>query len=198
VPIARRHRIVKQKGRPRSAAAQARILDAALALVREIGYDALTMEGIAARAGVGKATIYRRWSTKELVLAAAVERIVGSMTFPDTGSTRKDLLAVLRSERSLYLDPATPGYLSGLVAAMARSPLIARKVRIGFVSAHRQSIREVLARGVKRGDLGRGLDMELALDLLAGPLFLRQLFTGAPLDDKLLDGIADSILRGLG
>jgi AcrR family transcriptional regulator len=193
----RGHGHVPRVGRPRSAEAHSRILQAAVELVREIGYDALSMEGVAARAGVGKATLYRRWKTKETLLAEAVERIVSSLELPDTGSTRNDLLAVLRSERSLYQDPATLGLLSGLVAAMARSALIARTVREGFVAARRRAIEQVLARAVARGDLRRGLDRDLALDLLAGPLFLRHLFTGGALDDRLLRGVVEAVLHGL-
>ena len=185
-------------GRPRSAQSHSRILAAALQLVREVGYDALTMEGIAARAGTGKATLYRRWRSKETLLAEAIEGIVGSVPPTDTGSTRGDLMAVMRFERSLYADPATLGFLSALVAAMARSALIARKVREGFGASRRAAIRQVLAKGVARGDLRRGLDLELALDLLAGPLFLRHLFTGGPIDDKLLRGVVDAALHGLG
>jgi AcrR family transcriptional regulator len=186
------------RGRPRSAQSHARILAAAMELVREVGYDALTMEGIAARAGTGKSTLYRRWKSKETLLAEAIDGVVSSLPPADTGSTFGDLMAVMRSERSLYADRATLGFLSGLVAAMARSPLIARTVREGFVASRRSAIRQVLARGVMRGDLRRGLDMELALDLLAGPLFLRHLFTGGPLDDKLLRGVVEAALHGLG
>jgi len=194
----RRNRLVNTRGRPRSARAQANILAAALELVREVGFDALSVEAVAARARVGKATIYRRWKTKELLVAAAVEQIASAIELPDTGSTHGDLVAVLRSERALHDDPATLGFLSALVAIMARSPVIARAVREGFVAARRASLRRVLARGIARGDLPRSLDRELALDLLAGPLFLRKLLTGAPLDDKLLRGLVRAFLHGLG
>src|SRR3954471_22806426 len=113
-------------GRPRSEAAHSAILAAAIAMVREVGYDATTMDGIAERAGVGKATLYRRWPSKEPLIADALEGIALAFPTPDTGSARGDLVEVLRGSLSMYRDPATRGLLSGLVAAMARSPMIAQ------------------------------------------------------------------------
>src|SRR6476469_1608721 len=112
-------------GRPRSDAAHDAILTAAIALVREVGYDAVTMDGIAARAGVGKATVYRRWASKEALVVEALGGILRAIPVPDTGTTRGDLLALLRVALAMYGDPATGMLLSGLVAAMARSAPIA-------------------------------------------------------------------------
>src|SRR5436190_15171527 len=83
-------------GRPRSAEAHDAILRAAITVIREVGYDAAAMDAIAARAGVGKATVYRRWSTKEALVADAIERIMVSRVVPDTGTTRGDLRAIMR------------------------------------------------------------------------------------------------------
>src|SRR5215217_7717783 len=96
----------RRPGRPRSEEAHGAILDAAVALIRELGYDAVTMDGIAARAGVGKATVYRRWKGKETLVVEAVGRIVAAMSVPDTGDTRADLLAMMRGTLRLYEDPA--------------------------------------------------------------------------------------------
>lgn len=186
------------RGRPRSAAANGAILDASIALVRELGYDAVSMDGIAARAGVGKATVYRRWDGKETLVAEAIQRLMSeAMRVPDTGATAGDVRALMRVAEGMYGDPATPMLLSGLVAAMARSERIARAVRSSFVASWRDAMRVVLARGVLRGDLRRSVDLELALDLLSGPPLHRALIGGRRIDRAFMRGVVDVVLRGL-
>jgi AcrR family transcriptional regulator len=193
-----RARLVSRPGRPRSEEAHRAILTAAVALVREVGFDAVTMDAIAARAGVGKATVYRRWSAKEELVAEAIAAIVRGVPVPDTGRIAGDVLALMRVALAMYADRATGPLLSGLVAAMARSAPIAAAVRAGFVASWRDAVRQVLARGAARGDLRTPVDTELALDLLFGPLFHRYLLTGAPLDERLARAVVDVTLRGLG
>src|SRR5438128_3514597 len=134
----------RRPGRPRSEEAHSAILTAAISLIREVGYYALAMDAIAARAGVGKATVYRRWATKETLVAEALERIMRSIPVPDTGTTEGDLREVMRASLGMYRDPASKGLLSGLVAAMARSERIAQAVRSGFLAARREAILQVL------------------------------------------------------
>ncbi len=189
---------MKSPGRPRSQAAHDSILAASIALIREVGYDAVSMDAIAARAGTGKATIYRRWKTKEALVCAALEQIMIKLPVPDSGTTRGDLLELMRAQRSLYGDPATAGLLSGLVAAMHRSPAIAHVVRKTFLAARQAAMVVVLTRGVRRRDLKRRLDLELALDLFNGPLFYRFLFTGKPIDDRFARAVVDAVLKALG
>ena len=183
-------------GRPRSAEAHAAILDAAIALTREVGFDALAMEAIAERAGVGKATVYRRWKSKEALIADALDRLVRSSPVPDSGSFEDDLLTVMRGNLRMYQDPATSALLSGLVAAMARSPQVASAVRDGFVEARRNVMRQVVARGIAAGHLAAGTDVELVLDMLSGPLVYRTLISGARIDAGLVDVVVRAVLRG--
>ena len=193
-----RNRLVtRDPGRPRSPAAHAAILTAAIALVREVGFDAVSIEAIAVRAGVGKATIYRRWDGKETLVAEAITHLMSSaMHPPDTGTTRGDVTALMRITKGMYADPATPLLLSGLVAAMARSEPIAQAVRGGFVASWRNAMRVVLKRGIARGDL-RQIDIELATDLLAGAALHRSLIGGKRIDDRFMRGVVDVVLRGL-
>lgn len=184
-------------GRPRSDAAHDAILTAAIALVREVGYDAVTMDGIAARAGVGKATVYRRWAGKETLVADGIERIVAGFPAPDTGTVRGDLAVVMRYTMAMYADPATTALLSALVAAMARSAPIADAVRRGFVGRWRDVVTAALERGVARGELRADADLALAIELIAGPLFHRFLITGGAVDEALAHGVVDVVLRGL-
>ena len=195
-----RKRIVKRRpspGRPRSEEAHDAILRAAIALIRQVGYDAVTMDGIAAEAGVGKATVYRRWKAKEALVAEAIQAIVRAVPVPDTGTTAGDLLALLHVALAMYRDPATGPLLSGLVAAMARSERIADVVRTGFGGAWRDAVRRMLRRGIARGDLPADVDVELAIDLLSAPAFYRYLFTGAPVDEALMRDVVAVVLRGL-
>jgi hypothetical protein len=129
-------------------------------------------------------------------VAEALERIMRSIPLPDTGTTEGDLRAMMRDSLGMYRDPATKGLLSGLVAAMARSERIAQAVRSGFLAARRAAFRQVLERGVTRGDLQEDLDFELALDLLSGPLVFRMLFTGGRIDERLTHGVVEAVLRG--
>lgn len=184
------------RGRPRSEEAHDAILVAAVALTREVGYDAVTMDGIAARAGVGKTTVYRRWSSKELLVTEAIGRIVRSFSVPQTGSLEGDLLHLMQQAVGMYRDPASLALLSGLVAAMARSTLIAEAVRTGFVASWRDAVRGVLTRGVRRGELRADTDVELALDLLGGPPFYRFLITGTAIDERLARSLVQAVLRG--
>lgn len=183
-------------GRPRSRAAHDAILDAAIALTREVGFDALAMDAIATRAGVGKATVYRRWKTKEALIAEALERLVRAVPVPDTGSVEDDLLTVMRGTMRMYQDPATTALLSGLVAAMARSAAIAAAVRTGFVAARRDAMTRVLEHGIGRGELARDTNIELALDLLSGPLLYRALISGGAIDGPMIGGVVGAVVRG--
>ena len=185
----------RRPGRPRDAESHAAILRAAIALTREVGYDALAMDAVAARAGVGKATIYRYWSGKETLVAEAVEAIVRSVPAPDTGTTEGDLLVLMRATATMYQDPATPPLLSGLIAAMARSPLIAERIRTGFIGVRRAAMREVLLRGMRRGELSKGTDVELALDLLAGSMLWRALMSGTAIDDNFALDVVQRVIR---
>ena len=184
-------------GRPRSMEAHAAILRAAIALIRDVGYDAVTMECIASCAGVGKATLYRRWEGKELLVAEAIEQIAITLPRPDTGTLREDVRAVMRSTSGMYRDPATRALLSGLVAAIARSEPIAAAVRGGFVAARRAALRVVLERWRDRHMLRPDADIEILMDMIHGPLFYRFLLRGEPVDERVCDAVLDMVLRGV-
>ena len=186
------------RGRPRSEAAHAAILDTAILLIREQGYDDVAMDHIATRAGVGKATVYRRWKSKELLVVEAIDRVVRQIEVPDTGNTAEDLVRAMEHNIGLYRDPATLRLVTGLIAAMARSRPIARAVRTGFVATRREELRIVLERGIARGDLRNDTDVDLAIDLLAGPLTYRALVTGKKLDGLLARSLAGVILVAFG
>lgn len=184
-----------RRGRPRSPEVDQAILEAALDLLAESGWEGMAMEAIAQRGGVGKAAIYRRWSSKAAVLAAAVDNLVSEIRIPDMGTIREDLMALMTGAVTLYRGRAGR-LMPGLVSAMAQEPAVAKAVRNGFLAERRDALREVLERGVRRGELRADIDRDLALDVLGGPLFYRLLVTGGPVDHDLGAGTVDVMLNG--
>jgi AcrR family transcriptional regulator len=187
----------RQMGRPRDVRADRAILETTLELIAEHGVHAFRTEDVAARAGVGKGAIYRRYRSKDALVTAAVAELVREeIALPDTGSTRADLLVLMWEAVELYGSSLPARLMPKVIGAMAEHPELARAVRDGFLAGRRVALSEVLRRGVERGDLRPDLDLELALDVLGGPLFYRLLVTGGALDEQLAEGVADLILRG--
>jgi AcrR family transcriptional regulator len=154
------------------------------------------MEGIAERAGVGKATLYRRWKSRSAVITAAVEAFVSDITVPDTGDVEVDLLHLMRSAVGVYRGTAGR-VMPGLVSAMARDEALAAAVRDDFLAGRRRALAAVLERGIRRGQVRDDVDRELALDFLGGPLFYRLLVTGGPVDESLARGVVDVLMSGI-
>jgi AcrR family transcriptional regulator len=162
----------------------------------EGGVRDLRMDDVADRAGVGKATIYRRYRSKNALVSAAVATLVSEIAIPNTGSTRADLLALMSQAVELYDGSLAAGLMPSLVDEARRNPELASTVRNDFLTGRRAALSVVLKRGIRRGDLRRGLDLELALDVLGGAIFYRLLVTGGPIDRRLAEGIVELILRG--
>jgi AcrR family transcriptional regulator len=183
-------------GRPRDERADRAILRATLELMAETGAHELRMDDVARRAGVGKATIYRRYRSKDELIAGAIAGLVSEISIPDTGGTRTDLLALMRGAVEVYRGSLEAAVMPSLVEAMSRDAELARLVREEFLVRRRAALQEVLERGIERGDLRDDLDVDLALDVFGGPLFYRLLITGGPIDKQLADGVVELILRG--
>jgi AcrR family transcriptional regulator len=185
-----------QLGRPRERRVDLAILQATLELIAERGVHGFRTGDVAARAGVGKGAIYRRHASKDELVTASVAALVDEeIEVPDTGSTRADLLALMREAVELYRGSLPGRLMPSLVAAMAERPELARLVREGFLIRRRSALADVVRRGVERGDLCADVDLELVLDVLGGPLFYRLLITGGPVDRQLAVGVTDLILR---
>src|SRR5687768_3589395 len=128
----------RQMGRPRDARADRAILEATLELIAELGVHGFRTEDVAARAGVGKGAIYRRYRSKDELVAAAVAALVSEeIAVPDAGSTRADLLALMREAVELYRGSRAGRLMPNLVGAMAQKPDLARAVRDGFLAGRR-------------------------------------------------------------
>lgn len=166
--------------RPRSAESHAAILQAALELVVEDGLRGTTIEGIAARAGVGKTTIYRRWRTKEELFMEALQAIAFALPDPDTGSLRGDVETII----AFNLEHATRNaalLMPRLMVEAADDPDLFAVMQQVLVEPRREVLRTILRRAVERGEMREDVDPEVAIDLLIGPFIYAVLVTGADL-----------------
>lgn len=184
-------------GRPLDEHARTEILDAAVTLLTEEGFAGVTVDTVAATAGVSKATIYRRWSSKEALLLEAASCLSGGpQELPDTGSLRDDLLALYQGFLPALIDGVPGQMLPQMVAEGTRNPEI-RALLADFSDSRRVRWRTVIERAAARGELVDGLDTEVVVDCLTGPLFTRLLVTGRPLSTELAEQILDVVLGGV-
>ncbi len=182
-------------GRPRSPEADQAIVDAALAVFAEDGYDGLTMEAVAARAGVGKATVYRRYPGKaELVFHAAASLTESVAPAVDTGSLAGDLRVLARFLVQLLDGTVAGRCVPQLVAAVSRTPELAGE-HARFVAARRDQTLVAVARAVARAEVAPDTDADLVADLLAGPIFYRHLVCRGELDVDYADRVVDAVHR---
>ncbi len=184
-------------GRPLDEHARTEILDAAVTLLTEEGFAGVTVDTVAATAGVSKATIYRRWSSKEALLLEAASCLSGGpQELPDSGSLRDDLLALYQGFLPALIDGVPGQMLPQMVAEGTRNPEI-RALLADFSDSRRGRWRTVIERAAARGQLVDGLDTEVVVDCLTGPLFTRLLVTGRPLSAELAERVVDVVLTGI-
>jgi AcrR family transcriptional regulator len=176
---------------------RAAAIDATLDELADRGYSALSLEGVARRAGVNKTTLYRRWGTREnLVLEAMLERAGERISVPATGSLRRDLLELARTAAA---NAATPE-----VAAMARA-VAAESPRDGRLAAansrfwaERLALDAVIVeRAIERGEVRADADPSRVIEAVLGPIHLRLLLTGESVTPSFLEGIVDQVLNGV-
>jgi AcrR family transcriptional regulator len=174
------------------------ILEATRAMLTEVGVRAMTIEGVAARSGVAKTTIYRRWRDKnELALAAVWNDLAqASLQAPaDLGATGSELLAFVQPVITTMRSPLMSGVIRGLISEIATNHELGRAYREQFIEPRLAQLERVIAGGVERGDLRPDTNVRLAHELLVGPVFYRLLFSGQPLDEGLGTRVADAVLR---
>jgi AcrR family transcriptional regulator len=171
------------------------ILRATRELVRDTGYERLTIEGIAAKAGVGKSTIYRWWRSKGELVVEALAEILEAPPLPDSGDTRQDLTAIVHQAMAQYDDDTgARAVIAGLVSDMHHNPDLAKALRERLIRPRRAGNREAIERAIARGDLPAGTDIELAIDVLVAPIAYRALITDAPITGDLAVQLVDQIL----
>ncbi|RUT29607.1 TetR/AcrR family transcriptional regulator [Paenibacillus zeisoli] len=186
-----------KRGRPRNVETQSSILSAAYELLMDIGFGAVTVEKIAERAKVSKATIYKWWPNKAAVvmdgfLSAAAARL----PVPDTGTVLQDILEhatnmarfMLRREGTILLEIIGEGQVDSALAEAFRTR---------YIQPRRQEFRDMLDRAVQRGELEKSLDIALLTDLLYGPIFYRLLVTGDPIDEDYVKQLVTHVFKGM-
>jgi AcrR family transcriptional regulator len=187
-----------QRGRRRSERSHEAIIGSTQRLLVERGYRELTIEGIAARAGVGKQTIYRWWPSKAALVLEAYLSGQQAVPQPPTGrSTREDVRALLGWLIAVLAEPTGGRVVAGLVGDLQDDPDLAEGFHRDVVPARREAMLAALERGRDRGEVRPDADLELAVDALHGAVFYRLLLSGEPLDEAFAGRIADQILDGL-
>ena len=181
------------RGRPRDPTLDARILDQVLALLASHGYAGLTLDELAARSGVAKTTILRRWPSKAAVAAAGVERLaLQSVDVPDSGTLRGDLRALLHGAVETFVR-GRGQFVPRLLREAGHHPEIA-DLLYTVIHTRRQAYRRVLALAVARGELAPTVDQDLLIDLLIGPTWTRLLITRDPITREYVDSIVEAVL----
>lgn len=184
-------------GRPRSLEADRAILDAIVELLLEGGYQEVTIEGVAARAGVAKTTIYRRWTTKATMVVEAIQEAGKDCPVEQARSGAETLAGSLERMIRALSDSRAAKIISGLAAEMPHNEELAEAVREGLMRPNRAALTGLLAQGVASGELRPDVDIEVAADLLVGPLFFRLLFSGAPILPDLAAATVATVLEGI-
>lgn len=187
----------RRPGRPRSERAEQAILDATLEAVGENGIDAVTCEDVAARAGVGKATLYRRWAGKEDLLIAAFASIKRPMPEPRGDSVRDDLIALLTVVAADSDDPRYAQQYALLHSSGERYPRLVARYKEQIVEPRRELVRSVLRRGVETGELRSDADIEVAMLMLTGAVMARGKHDPAPAAPGFVDRAVDEMLLGI-
>jgi AcrR family transcriptional regulator len=189
---------VRRPGRPRSERAEQAILDATLEAIAERGVDGVGCEDVAARAGVGKATLYRRWPGKEDLLIAAFASLKSPLPEPRGESAREDLIAMLDVMASDADDPRYARQFALLHGEGERYPRLVKRYKEQVVEPRRELIRSVLRRGVATGELRADTDVEIAMLTLTGAVMARGKHDRTPAEPRFATRVVDELLRGIG
>lgn len=181
---------------PRGARARERVLQAALEVLAEQGLPGFTIEAVAARSGASKATVYRHWPSRGTLLVDAMDRSFQPFPVPSTGRLRSDLIELLTRTEALLSEAPFPRLMAAFIDAAERDPALAR-LHVELTERRREPVRQVLSRGQERGEIPRGVDLELAVDLLAGPAFYRRFIAHQPFRGDYAPAIVDAVLAAL-
>ena len=182
------------RGRPRNANIDKQVLAAVLQVLRTRGYKAVTIDGIARKVNRARSSIYRRWPSKPHLVAYCIVNTMGASPATDEGALGRDLRAAADTLRRAFSGPLKQA-LPGLVADMAQDHELAEAVRRQVLAARRKSMRDAFARARDRGEARKGQDVELLLDMLAGPFYFRTLFGHARIDRRMTRDVVEYVLK---
>jgi AcrR family transcriptional regulator len=188
----------RPRGRPRSAIADKAIREAAVDLFAERGFEGFSVEDVADRAGVSKATVYRRYPSKvDLVVEAGSCLATDEIAFPDTGNLRDDVRGLARSLVSAFKNTRAGKMMPVMTFERRRYPELDAGYR-RFLADRKARTREVLRRGIARGELPPDTDVAVMSSMLVGPIFHRLMITQEPMNEAFVDALVDALLRGFG
>ncbi len=185
------------RGRPRDPRSHEAIVSAATELVIEVGYAATSIGAVAARAGVGKDTVYRRWRGKPELVFEAVFTTTDHAPTPDTGTLAGDLTALLQGLVDEFHAPAAAAALPGLLADFAADPVLKARIRSDFLAPSKERLLIVFERAVERGEIAADTPVDLVLDTLAGAVFFHIGLVGEHPDSQLAGRLAAVIAKGI-
>ena len=191
------HKPSRPRGRPRSTGARAAILAAARAILDEGGITAVTMEGIAARAGVGKPTIYRSWPNAHAVAMAALMAVQGSPSKPARARSAVGELKLQLRDVAAVFASRMGRQVAIMVASAASETELSKSFRNHFILMRREEGRAIINRAIAHGEIRRNISVDIALDMIYGPVFYRLLMGHGPLDGEFTDGVVDQALQGI-
>jgi AcrR family transcriptional regulator len=184
-------------GRRRSPEAYGAILETTHTLLAEIGFARLTIEGVAARAGVGKATIYRWWPTKSaLVVEAFLAVVAPTMVFPVSKSARRDITAQLRRV-ARFFEGKTGKIVREIIGSGQFDPETMRLFDEGYLKPRRVAAKQVLLRGIDQREFRKSIDLDAVVDALFAPIFNRLLIGYGTNDEDYIDSLVDVVLNGI-
>jgi AcrR family transcriptional regulator len=179
----------------RSDRARLAVLNAADDLLVERGYAGVTIEGIAARAGVAKQTIYRWWPSKfEILMDTFLQDAAGALEIPDTGTAAEDLRHHLRQLAAFLTGEPAGQVMLALIGQAQQDASMARAFQQRFMEERRALDRTILERAAARGDIRGDTDLDLIVDMIYGPVYHRVLLTGLPADDTFIDGLVGHVM----
>lgn len=185
-------------GRRRNDAAKAAILDATFRLLSDPGTEALTIDALAAEAGVGRQTIYRWWPSKAAILLEAItERADQSLDFPDTGDLLADLRGQMYELVRLFTDPMFGAYGRGLIVAAQTDPAISAALLDTLIRPRVQLCIERLAKAQQAGEIRADVDLAVVVELLYAPLYYRMLLHTAPVSSEQVDSVISLVMSGI-
>jgi AcrR family transcriptional regulator len=170
---------------------------AALSEFAAHGYGGLSMEAVARRAGVGKAAVYRRWPGKDAMLVDVLGAGLEFVGAPDTGSLEGDLVHYVREAIAILRRPPTSKIMPHLYAAMNADSSFGRLIRSTIQPVKRDRAGDIIRRAIGRGELDASIDLELAFDILAGPLYWRLIVTHSEINDGYVEHLVAFMLAGL-
>ncbi|WP_030911190.1 TetR/AcrR family transcriptional regulator [Streptosporangium amethystogenes] len=186
-------------GPPERAVARTKvIMQATLALAQESGYAKLSIEAVAARAGVGKHTIYRRWPSKGLLfLDSLLSLNEPALNFPDTGDVLADLRQQAYAAVDLLANPPWGPLYQALVGEAQHDPAVAAGLGERFIRPQTDRTIVRLKAAQDQGQVSPGLDLDLVMAILSGPLYFRLLITQEPMTHDYVDRVFEAIFTGL-